>query len=74
MSWYTDLAALGPHTMPSSEIFSRPARPNSVNNFRLRLHNDVVNPKRYLSDKLPETSNQCTSIKKKEKKKEKKQK
>ena len=30
-SWRTDLATLGPYAMTSGQIFSRPARPNSVN-------------------------------------------
>ena len=30
-SWRTDLAALGPCPMTEGQIFSRPARPNSVN-------------------------------------------
>ena len=32
-SWRTDLATLGPYAMTSGQIFSRPARPNSVNKY-----------------------------------------
>ena len=32
-SWRADLAALGPYAMTSGQIFSRPARPNSVNKY-----------------------------------------
>ena len=32
MSGRTDLPALGPHVLSENQIFSLPARPNSINN------------------------------------------